>query len=95
MELKDIYTDKALLALSKRLPDVAWDLLHLYVLLVLTKGTETTCRDVHDAWSLWKVRTLFEEDLHHSLVPFDELPEAVQKLDEPYRDAIHEVAKML
>jgi hypothetical protein len=65
------------------------DLVRLYALLALTKGADTTLRDVHDAWALWRTTT---RPNHRSLVPFDELSADVQELDRPYRDAIARVA---
>ena len=61
------------------------DLLDLYVLLVLTKGPNTQLIDVHDAWSVWRNKTMPE---HKSLIPFSELAPAVQELDREYTDAI-------
>lgn len=66
------------------------ELTRLYALLCLTKGERVTNRDVHDAWSAWRVE--IEPD-HRSLVPFDQLTPDVQELDTPYRIAIREVAK--
>lgn len=62
------------------------DLLHLYALLALTKGGDTSLQDVHDAWALWRNTTAPD---HRSLVPFAELTAAVQELDRPYMEAIH------
>lgn len=61
------------------------DLLRLYALLALVKGGDTSLRDVHDAWAIWRNQTA---PGHRSLVPFDDLDEAVQELDRPYMDAI-------
>jgi hypothetical protein len=65
-------------------------LLRLYALLAMSKGEATTLRDVHDAWSLWMAPIKPE---HPSLVPFDQLTEAVQKEDQPFLDAILRVAR--
>lgn len=62
----------------------------LYALLCLTKGTNTTNQDVHDAWSIWQNKI---NPKHHSLRPFSELTPEVQALDTPYRNAIRTVAK--
>lgn len=64
-------------------------LFRIYAVLALAKGTDTTLRDVHDAWSAYTAGTFPE---HRSLVPFDDLTEEVQALDAPYRDAIHHAA---
>lgn len=64
-------------------------LLDLYTLLVLVKGAEVTLEDVHDAWAVWK--SPIRPD-HHSIIPFGELSERVQGLDQPYADAIARTA---
>lgn len=66
------------------------ELIRLYALLALVKGDDTTLRDVHDAWSLWRTTT---RPGHPSLVPFEELPTDVQELDQPYRDAISRASR--
>lgn len=76
--------------LSARLPGCEMDLIDLYALLALTRGTETTLKDVHDAWSVW--RNTSRPD-HKSLIPFDELAPEVQELDRAYMQAIHEAGK--
>jgi len=63
------------------------DLYLIYAVLSLTKGTDTTLKDVHDAWGAWK--HLRGNHDHKSIIPFDELPEDVQELDRPYMEAIH------
>lgn len=67
-------------------------LLRFYALLVMTKGTETTLENVHDAWSLWRVATRPD---HRSLIPFDQLTTDIQELDRFYMDAIHRTAERL
>ncbi|HEU0164487.1 MAG TPA: hypothetical protein VFQ54_05530 [Thermomicrobiales bacterium] len=62
-----------------------------YAVLVLTKGTETTSADVHEAWSAWAA--VRHNGNHRSLIPFDELEPKIQAYDDLYRDAIHAVAK--
>jgi hypothetical protein len=69
--------------------DDDWPLYRIYAVLCLAKGTETTAKDVHDAWSAWQA-AIFPE--HRSIVPFDELPEHVQRYDDEYVVAIHKVA---
>lgn len=66
------------------------DLYRIYAVLALAKGAATTNQDVHDAWAAWASD---HQPNHPSLVPFDELPERVRELDQPYTDAIHEVAR--
>lgn len=83
------YIDTVRYALNVELPGLDEDLLDLYSLLTLVKGERTTHEDVHDAWSLWRRRTMPN---HRSLIPFDELRADVQELDGPYVDAIRKVA---
>jgi hypothetical protein len=64
-----------------------------YAVLCLAKGTETTSRDVHDAWSAWAV--VAHNGEHRSLIPFEQLTPKVQAYDDRYRDAIHAVAARL
>lgn len=71
------------------LPD---DLLRLYTLLALVKGSDTTLEDVHDAWAIWQQTT---DATHRSLVPFDQLTQEVQELDRPYTEAIHRAVARL
>jgi hypothetical protein len=66
------------------------DLLRLYALLVLVKGTETTLEDVHDAWAVWMAEARPD---HRSLIPFSGLRPEVQVLDSKYAEAIHRVAR--
>jgi hypothetical protein len=68
------------------------ELLDLYVLLVLTRGEETTLEDVHDSWAVWRSNTNPD---HKSLIPFDGLTTEVQEYDLPYRDAIIRAARPL
>jgi len=67
-------------------------LLKVYALLVFTVGEDCTNEHIHDAWSLWQNKTLRK---HHSLIPFNELTKEVQDLDEPYRQAVVKVSKLL
>lgn len=73
--------------LTADLDDCPNDLLTLYTLLALTKGTGTTLEDVHDAWAVWKNETMSD---HKSLILFDELTADVQEMDRPYMEAIHQ-----
>lgn len=65
-------------------------LIEFYTILALTKGSETTMQDVHDAWSL---HTSIDSPDHPSIRPFDHLPESIQEMDRRFMEAIHEVAK--
>jgi hypothetical protein len=76
--------------LKELLPDCEPDLIRLYALLALAVGVDTTERDVHDAWSLWRNARDRE---HPALVPFGELSPQSQALDTPYAQAIRKVAE--
>jgi hypothetical protein len=81
--------------IAKASPDCEPDdklLYRIYALLALTCGPGVTKRDVHDAWSVWKLQHVKE---HKSLIPFEQLSQEVQDMDEPYRKAIAEVATEL
>ena len=67
-------------------------LLPMYSLLVFVVGEDCTNENIHDAWSLWQKVT---QPNHRSLKPFEELTKEVQDLDEPYRQAVIKVAKLL
>lgn len=82
-----IADNRSLLEIS--LPDCPDDLLDLYTLLAVARGTDTTLEDVHDAWAVWRNKT---EPQHHSLIPFSMLTEKIQKYDRPYQEAIHAAA---
>jgi len=83
------YIDEARQMLQEELQDCAGALLDLYLLLVLTKGVNTSRKDVHDAWAVWRSRT---DPGHRSIVPFEELTEQVQALDQPYVETIVKVS---
>ena len=74
------------------LPEGQELLFTLYGALVLSKGINTTNRDVHDAWAVWQATT---EPHHRSLIPFSELSQETQDLDSPYTSAIRQVARDL
>lgn len=86
------YVQIALGRLYDKLPDLDPELAQLYALLAMTTGTQTTLRDVHEAWALWRNTT---NPGHRSLIPFHELSHEVRELDRPYCDAIIEVARSL
>ena len=67
-------------------------LLRSYALLAIVKGIFTSSKDVHDAWSAWRVDT---DPDHRSLVPFNKLTKEVQDLDNKYRDAIRDASHVL
>lgn len=65
-------------------------LLRIYAVLALAKGVDVTKEDVHDAWCAW---VLDYKPQHKSLKRYGELTKDIQDLDEPYRQAIEEVAQ--
>ena len=70
-------------------PRVNPGLLGLYALLVHTTGIDTTRENVHDAWALWRRRTVPD---HPDLVPFEQLAEESAEHYRQYRDLIRHVA---
>jgi hypothetical protein len=92
------YIDVVAEAVEHELPEAtrpahaAETLYRLYALLVLTRGTETTLEDVHDAWSVWMAE---QGEDHESLVPFADLDRDTQLEDRVYMEAIHSVARNL
>jgi len=85
--MKDNYIENVRDQLAKRI-DVEGDLLDLYTLLTLVKGSETTLQDVHDAWAVWRNKTNPE---HKSIVAFEQLTPEVQELDREYAEAIRSI----
>lgn len=65
-------------------------LFRLYAVLARAKGEAVTREDVHDAWVAW---TLERDPHHRSIRPFKELDTRTQQEDEPFVDAIHQVAR--
>ena len=86
------YIDRAVDAMTRELPDQDPDLIRLYTLLALVAGVNTSRRDVHDAWAVWRSVTLPQ---HPAIVPFGDLHPDTQDLDQPYVDAIVRVAREL
>ena len=64
-------------------------LFRIYAVLAMAKGGLVELEDVHDAWSAWMSE---QNPEHHSLKPLAELPPEVRSADEPYLQAIHDVA---
>ncbi len=67
-------------------------LLDYYGVLALVVGKNCTNEHIHDAWSFWQSKT---QPNHRSLKPFNELTKEVQDLDEPYRQAVIKVSKII
>jgi hypothetical protein len=65
-------------------------LFRIYAVLALAKGEDVDLADVHDAWAAWMSG---RDPGHRSLIPFAELPTAVQSGDQPYLEAIRAVAR--
>lgn len=86
------YVQDAIAAVNAELPDLDPELVRLYTLLVLTKGEGTTMRDVHEAWAIWRDRTVPD---HRSIIPFEQLAPSTQELDQPYMEGIHRAARVL
>ncbi len=89
MYVDDIAQEIRALLSEEQIPPHSDDLFRTYAVLVLALGVAVTDADVHAAWSAWMVR---READHEALVPYDELPDDVQLMDRPYRDAIRKVA---
>lgn len=83
------YADQVVDRLDREIPGNPVELLRLYALLALVKGTATSLEDVHDAWAMWRIVTRPD---HPDLVPFEDLTPEVQEYDRLYRDAIRRVA---
>ncbi|RJQ80725.1 hypothetical protein D5S17_06690 [Pseudonocardiaceae bacterium YIM PH 21723] len=73
-------------------PAEADHLFVLYAVLLRAKGTAVTGSDVHDVWAAWRLQT---RPGHPSIVPFAELDDPTQRLDEPFAAAIRRVALRL
>ncbi len=73
-------------------PDEDLPLYRLYAVLLLAKDAEVTAEDVHNAWVAWA--SDHDPDSRH-LKPFKELSLGVQRKDQRYVDAIHQVANNL
>ncbi len=74
-------------------------LAQVYALLVLTKGTDITLKDVHDAWSMnmnYKTKTkyCFGHE-HKSIVPFEKLDSEVQNKDTKFVEGLQKIALKL
>jgi len=65
-------------------------LFRIYAVLVLAKGIEVTVEDVHDAWAAWECD---RKPQSSSIVPFDQLTPRVQAMDEPFVEAMRQVAR--
>ena len=75
------------------------NLVHLYALLVLVKGTKITLKDVHDAWAMdmnFRPPTEWcDGHGHRDIIPFEELDKETQDKDKKYADALRSIADEL
>lgn len=91
MNYLQVTADHVRRQLPTAMPDNSEALLLMYALLARAKGGSTTAEDVHDAWTAWM--TLRGEH-HESMVPFADLAPDVRREDEPFLQAIRDVAHM-
>ncbi len=75
-----------------RPPDEDLPLYRLYAVLLLAKGKDVTPEDVHNAWAAWASD---HEPESRDLLPFKELSLRDQRRDQPYVDAIRQVAERI
>ena len=66
------------------------ELFRNYAVLVLSKGTETTMPDVHNAWAAW---ALTFRPQTRNIIPFEQLTPEYQNQDRAYVEAIHDAAR--
>src|SRR5437879_291171 len=96
--MKPNYVSDIARAIRREVPPSAMpagdvDLLFLfYAVLARTRGLATTAEDVHDAWTAWMTAM---GEVHDSMVPFDDLQDAVKEEDAPFVRAIRAVAVKL
>jgi hypothetical protein len=67
-------------------------LYRIYAVLLVVKGQDVTAEDVHNAWAAWASEY---DPGHRNLLPFKELSLSVQRKDDHYVHAIHQVAERL
>jgi hypothetical protein len=65
-------------------------LFRIYAVLLLAKGEAVTTTDVHNAWVAWMCSI---DPEHESIVPSEDLADAVVESDQPYVDAIVAVSR--
>lgn len=89
------YVDDVAEAIRRQIPphllpdgDTA-PLFRLYAVLALAKGDRVVLEDVHDAWAAWMTAS---NPNHRSITPLADLPQEIQRADQPYLDAIRAVA---
>lgn len=98
MQMTNSYLDKIAAELRRTAdPDAALadeDLLlyRIYAVLLLSKGQDVAAEDVHNAWAAWASE---HDPESRNLLPFKELSLSVQRKDQLYVDAIHQVAERM
>ena|SRR5215472_6071497 len=65
-------------------------LFRIYAALALAKGEDVTAEDIHNAWAAWECD---RKPNSPSIVPFDQLRPEVQRTDEPFVEAVHQVVR--
>jgi hypothetical protein len=65
-------------------------LFRIYAALTLAKGEAVTANDIHDAWAAWECD---RKPNSPSIVPFDQLRPDLQRTDEPFVEAVRQVAR--
>jgi hypothetical protein len=98
MQMTNSYIDRIAAEIRRTAdPDAATSdedlpLYRIYAVLLLAKGQDVTAEDVHNAWVAWASE---HEPDSRNLLPFKELSLRVQRKDDSYLDAIHQVAGRL
>lgn len=82
---------RSLLPAEVEVPAGSHTLFVLYAVLMRAKAEEVSLSDVHDAWVAWKQQM---SPSHRCLVPFVDLDEQTQSMDEPYLTAIRAAARL-
>jgi hypothetical protein len=96
MQMTNSYVDKIAAEIRRTAdPDAALSdedlpLYRIYAVLLLVKGRDVTAEDVHNAWAAWASE---HEPESRDLLPFKELSLRVQRKDQLFVDAIHQVAE--
>lgn len=93
-----MYLDRIAAKIREHIPDERMpdgnveELLHLYAVLLRSKGGDVTYSDVHDAWSAWMVQR--DRD-HAALVAYEDLPPDVREADRIFAKAVQRAAEEL
>jgi hypothetical protein len=91
--IADIAAQIRTLVSPELLPEGETDELFLtYAVLALAKGDRVDARDIHNAWAAWMST---RDPGHDSIVPYENLPPDVRREDDPFLNAVREVARGL